>query len=90
MRDSRSRMLGLRGSALAENLMAAAGSAVRGFDVAPERMHQHSERGGIAAECAADAARGAWAVMTCLMTVDIIRMRSRVSMARSRRPRRVP
>lgn len=89
MRDSRSRMLGLRGSALAENLMAA-GSAVRGFDVAPERMHQHSERGGIAAESAADAARGAWAVMTCLMTADIIRMRSRASMARSRRPRRVP
>jgi 3-hydroxyisobutyrate dehydrogenase-like beta-hydroxyacid dehydrogenase len=64
--------MGLLGSALAENLLAA-GFTVRGYDVAPDRLRQHSERGGIAARSPADAARGATVVMTCLMTADIVR-----------------
>jgi 3-hydroxyisobutyrate dehydrogenase-like beta-hydroxyacid dehydrogenase len=64
--------MGLLGSALAENLLKA-GFAVRGYDTAPERMRQHAERGGHVAVSPADAARGASAVMTCLMTADIVR-----------------
>jgi 3-hydroxyisobutyrate dehydrogenase-like beta-hydroxyacid dehydrogenase len=64
--------MGLLGSALAENLLKA-GFAVRGYDTAPERMQQHAERGGHVAASPADAARGASAVMTCLMTADIVR-----------------
>ena len=64
--------MGLLGSALAENLLEA-GFAVRGYDTAPERMRQHAERGGHVAASPADAARGASAVMTCLMTADIVR-----------------
>ncbi len=64
--------MGLLGSALAENLLAA-GFAVRGYDVAAERMRQHAERGGALATSPADAARGASVVMTCLMTADIVR-----------------
>jgi 3-hydroxyisobutyrate dehydrogenase-like beta-hydroxyacid dehydrogenase len=64
--------MGLLGSALAENLIRA-GFAVRGHDVAPERMRQHSERGGALARSPSDAARGAEAVMTCLMTADLVR-----------------
>jgi 3-hydroxyisobutyrate dehydrogenase-like beta-hydroxyacid dehydrogenase len=64
--------MGLLGSALAENLIRA-GFTVRGYDVAPERMRQHVERGGVLARSLADAARGAAAVMTCLMTADIVR-----------------
>lgn len=64
--------MGLLGSALAENLLKA-GFAVRGYDTAPERMRQHAERGGHVAASPADAARGASAVMTCLMTADIVR-----------------
>lgn len=64
--------MGLLGSALAENLLKA-GFAVRGYDTAPERMRQHAERGGHVAASPADAARGAAAVMTCLMTADIVR-----------------
>ena len=64
--------MGLLGSALAENLLKA-GFAVRGYDTAPERMRQHAERGGHGAASPADAARGASAVMTCLMTADIVR-----------------
>jgi len=55
--------LGLLGSALNR----------RGFDVAPDRLRQHTERGGFAARSPADAARGATVVMTCLMTADIVR-----------------
>jgi 3-hydroxyisobutyrate dehydrogenase-like beta-hydroxyacid dehydrogenase len=64
--------MGLLGSALAENLLKA-GFAVRGYDTAPERMRQHADRGGHVAASPADAARGASAVMTCLMTADIVR-----------------
>ena len=64
--------MGLLGSALAENLLKV-GFAVRGYDTAPERMRQHAERGGHVAASPADAARGASAVMTCLMTADIVR-----------------
>jgi 3-hydroxyisobutyrate dehydrogenase-like beta-hydroxyacid dehydrogenase len=64
--------LGLLGSALAENLLAA-GFAVRGYDVAPDRLREHAERGGTPARSPADAARGATVVMTCLMTADIVR-----------------
>ena len=64
--------MGLLGSALAENLLKA-GFAVRGYDTAPERMRQHAKRGGHVAAGLADAARGASAVMTCLMTADIVR-----------------
>jgi 3-hydroxyisobutyrate dehydrogenase-like beta-hydroxyacid dehydrogenase len=64
--------MGLLGSALAENLLKA-GFTVRGYDTAPERMRQHAERGGHVAASPADAARGASAVMTCLMTADIVR-----------------
>lgn len=56
--------MGLLGSALAENLLAA-GFAVRGYDVAPDRQREHAERGGIAARSPAHAARGAWVVKTC-------------------------
>jgi 3-hydroxyisobutyrate dehydrogenase-like beta-hydroxyacid dehydrogenase len=64
--------MGLLGSALAENLLKA-GFTVRGYDTAPERLRQHAERGGHVAASAADAARGASVVMTCLMTADIVR-----------------
>src|SRR5882724_6399559 len=64
--------MGLLGSALAENLIKA-GFTVRGYDTAPDRMRQHAERGGHVAASSADAARGASAVMTCLMTADIVR-----------------
>ena len=64
--------MGLLGSALAENLIKAA-FTVRGYDTAPERMRQHTERGGLPARSPADAARGASVVMTCLMTADIVR-----------------
>ena len=64
--------MGLLGSALAENLIRA-GFTVRGHDVAPERMRQHAERGGVLAHSPSDAARGASAVMTCLMTADVVR-----------------
>jgi 3-hydroxyisobutyrate dehydrogenase-like beta-hydroxyacid dehydrogenase len=64
--------MGLLGSALAENLIKA-GFTVRGYDTAPGRMRQHAERGGHVAASSADAARGASAVMTCLMMADIVR-----------------
>jgi 3-hydroxyisobutyrate dehydrogenase-like beta-hydroxyacid dehydrogenase len=64
--------MGLLGSALAENLIRA-GFNVRGYDTAPDRMRQHAARGGHVAASSADAARGASAVMTCLMTADIVR-----------------
>src|SRR5262245_572797 len=64
--------MGLLGSALAENLLAA-GFAVRGYDVDPARMRQHADRGGACAAGPADAARGASVVMTCLMTGDLVR-----------------
>ena len=64
--------MGLLGSALAENLIRA-GFTVRGYDVAPGRVREHVERGGVAAGSPADAARGAAIVLTCLMTADIVR-----------------
>ena len=64
--------MGLLGSALAENLLKA-GFTVRGYDTAAVRMREHAERGGHVAASPADAARGASAVMTCLMTADIVR-----------------
>ena len=64
--------MGLLGSALAENLIRA-GFTVRGHDVAPDRMRQHAERGGVLAPSPAEAARGASVVMTCLMTADLVR-----------------
>jgi 3-hydroxyisobutyrate dehydrogenase-like beta-hydroxyacid dehydrogenase len=64
--------MGLLGSALAENLLKA-GFAVRGYDTAPERMREHAERGGHVCTSPADAARGVSAIMTCLMTADIVR-----------------
>ena len=64
--------MGLLGSALAENLVRA-GFTVRGHDIAPERVREHVARGGVAANSAADAARGATIVVTCLMTAEIVR-----------------
>jgi 3-hydroxyisobutyrate dehydrogenase-like beta-hydroxyacid dehydrogenase len=64
--------MGLLGSALAENLMAA-GFPVRGYDVAPGAMRAHAERGGVLATSPADAAHGASVIMTCLMTAEIVR-----------------
>ena len=64
--------MGLLGSALAENLLAA-GFAVRGYDVDLDRMREHAERGGVVAAGPADAARGASEVITCLMTADLVR-----------------
>ena len=64
--------MGLLGSALAENLIRA-DFTVRGYDVAPGRVREHVERGGVAAGSPADAARGAAIVLTCLMTADIVR-----------------
>src|SRR5262245_19513880 len=64
--------LGLLGTALAENLLAA-GFPVRGFDIAPDALARHAARGGACAASAADAARGAGIVMTCLMTGEIVR-----------------
>jgi 3-hydroxyisobutyrate dehydrogenase-like beta-hydroxyacid dehydrogenase len=64
--------MGLLGSALAESLIRA-GVTVRGHDLAPERMRQHAERGGVLARSPSEAARGASVVMTCLMTADIVR-----------------
>jgi len=59
--------MGLLGSALAENL-GRAGHTVRGYDIAPDRMHEHAARGGVLARSPADAARGTSVVITCLMT----------------------
>jgi 3-hydroxyisobutyrate dehydrogenase-like beta-hydroxyacid dehydrogenase len=64
--------MGLLGSALAENLLAA-GFGVRGYDVDAARMRQHADRGGTCATSPADAARSASVVMTCLMTGDLVR-----------------
>ena len=64
--------MGLLGSALDENLMAA-GFPVRGYDVAPDAMRAHAERGGGLATSPADAAHGAPVIMTCLMTAEIVR-----------------
>jgi 3-hydroxyisobutyrate dehydrogenase-like beta-hydroxyacid dehydrogenase len=64
--------LGLLGSALAGSLIKA-GYTVRGFDIAPERMREHEERGGVPGGSPADAARGAAVVMTCLMTAELVR-----------------
>jgi 3-hydroxyisobutyrate dehydrogenase-like beta-hydroxyacid dehydrogenase len=64
--------MGLLGAALAESLIRA-GFTVRGHDVAPERMRQHAERGGVLARSPSESARGAKAVMTCLMTADLVR-----------------
>ena len=64
--------MGLLGSALAENLIAA-GLPVRGYDVAAAAMRAHAERGGVLATSPADAAHGASVIMTCLMTADIVR-----------------
>lgn len=64
--------MGLLGSALAENLIRA-GFTVRGHDIAPERMREHAERGGLPAASPAEAARGVSVVMTCLMTADLVR-----------------
>ena len=62
----------LLGSALAENLDRA-GHTVRGYDIAPDRMHEHAARGGVLARSPADAARGASVVITCLMTAELVR-----------------
>src|SRR5678815_5259493 len=64
--------MGLLGSALAENLIAA-GFPVRGYDVAAAPMRAHAERGGVLATSPADAAHGASVIVTCLMTADIVR-----------------
>jgi len=64
--------MGLLGSALAENL-GRAGHTVRGYDIAPDRMHEHAARGGVLARSPADAARGASVVITCLMTAELVR-----------------
>lgn len=64
--------MGLLGSALVENLIKG-GFAVRGYDVAPDRVREHADRGGIPARSPADAARGAAVVITCLMTADLVR-----------------
>src|SRR5215472_6924398 len=64
--------MGLLGSALAENLDRA-GHTVRGYDIAPDRMHEHAARGGVLARSPADAARGASVVITCLMTAELVR-----------------
>ena len=42
--------MGLLGSALAENLLAA-GFTVRGYDVAPDRLRQRSEERRVGKEC---------------------------------------
>ena len=64
--------MGLLGSALAENL-GRTGYTVRGYDIAPDRMREHAERGGVLARSPADAARGASVVITCLMTAQLVR-----------------
>jgi 3-hydroxyisobutyrate dehydrogenase len=64
--------LGLLGSALAERLLAA-GFPVRGHDINPARMDALAQLGGEPVGSPADAARGAWVVLTCLMTADIVR-----------------
>jgi 3-hydroxyisobutyrate dehydrogenase-like beta-hydroxyacid dehydrogenase len=64
--------MGLLGSALAENLLAA-GFAVRGYDIDATRLREHAERGGVCATSPVDTARGASVVMTCLMTGDLVR-----------------
>ena len=63
--------LGLMGSAMTKNLLAA-GFAVAGYDINPDRLREFAERGGTPAPSAADAARGADAVMTSLMTAEIV------------------
>jgi len=63
--------LGLMGSALTESLMAD-GSAVCGYDINPDRLHDFGTRGGTPVDSPAEAARGADAVMTSLMTAEIV------------------
>src|SRR5260370_39495097 len=62
--------MGLLGPALAENLIRA-DFTVRGYDVAPRRVREHVERGGVAAGSPADAARGAAVALTCLMAAAL-------------------
>lgn len=63
--------LGLMGSALTKNLMAA-GFAVRGYDINSDRMREFAACGGTPAGSPAEAARGADVVMTSLMTAEIV------------------
>ncbi|MBI3947690.1 MAG: NAD(P)-dependent oxidoreductase [Armatimonadetes bacterium] len=64
--------IGLMGTALTERLLAA-GFALRGYDIAPERLRAFEAMGGTPAASAADAARGAEVVITSLMTAAIVR-----------------
>ena len=60
--------LGIMGSAMAQHLLAA-GHAVVGFDVQPERMRELAEAGGIGAPSVAEVAGRAEVVLTSLPTV---------------------
>lgn len=64
--------LGLLGSALAERLLGAA-YVVRGYDINPAKLDALAQLGGEPAASPVDAARGASAVVTCLMTAEIVR-----------------
>lgn len=64
--------IGLMGSALAERLLGA-GFLVRGYDVDPARLEAFSRAGGVPAASPRDAACGADALLTCLMTGAIVR-----------------
>jgi 3-hydroxyisobutyrate dehydrogenase-like beta-hydroxyacid dehydrogenase len=64
--------LGLMGSALTNNLMAA-GFPVRGCDINPERVAQFAAAGGTPASTPAEVADGAAVVITSLMSSDIVR-----------------
>jgi 2-hydroxy-3-oxopropionate reductase len=64
--------LGMMGSALTANLLAA-GFRVRGYDVDPDRMGNFVAAGGTSAASPAETAEGADVVMTSLMSSDIVR-----------------
>jgi len=64
--------LGLMGSAFSHHLLQT-GFEVRGYDLAPERMRQLSERGGIAVASPAAAAKGACWVLTSLPNSEVVR-----------------
>src|ERR1700720_956513 len=63
--------LGIMGSAIARNLIAA-GHAVSGFDTDPDKMARLKPDGVIACGSAAEAARGADLLLTSLPTVEAL------------------
>src|SRR4030081_3130331 len=63
--------LGIMGSAIARNLIAA-GHSISGFDTDPGKMARLRSDGGIGCGSAAEAARGADLVLTSLPTVEAL------------------